>query len=69
MAGIVRELHEAGDGARGVVFAWHEGADLGHYFNAVNYGGDVKFLDGQAGGYADLDYDHREFMHTAGGKK
>ncbi|MER7684876.1 hypothetical protein [Streptomyces sp. NPDC097610] len=27
----------------------------------------MKFLDGQAGGYADLEWDHWEFMHTGGG--
>ncbi|MHB9858889.1 RHS repeat-associated core domain-containing protein [Streptomyces sp. YIM S03343] len=67
--GVVGELLNAGDGARGVIFAWRDGADLGHFFNAVNHGGNVKFLDGQAGGYADMDWDHWEFMHTGGGKK
>ncbi|MEU1185315.1 toxin glutamine deamidase domain-containing protein [Streptomyces sp. NPDC005820] len=43
------------NGARGVIFAWQEGSDIGHFFNAVNRGGNVKFVDGQAGGYADLD--------------
>ncbi|WP_442818919.1 toxin glutamine deamidase domain-containing protein [Streptomyces sp. NBC_01235] len=61
------ELLKAGNGSRGVIFAWQEGADVGHFFNAVNHGGNVKFLDGQAGGYADMDWDHWEFMHTGGG--
>lgn len=50
-AGAANELLEAGDGARGVIFAWNEGGNIGHFFNAVNHGGAVKFLDGQAGGY------------------
>ncbi|MFF4316936.1 toxin glutamine deamidase domain-containing protein [Streptomyces sp. NPDC001507] len=66
-AGVANELLKAGDGARGVIFAWNEGADIGHFFNAVNHGGNVKFLDGQAGGYADMDWDHWELMHTGGG--
>ncbi|MDQ0904036.1 RHS repeat-associated protein [Streptomyces canus] len=66
-AGITTELLKAGNGARGVIFAWQEGSDVGHFFNAVNHGGNVKFLDGQAGGYADMDWDHWELMHTGGG--
>lgn len=27
----------------------------------------MKFLDGQAGGYADMNWDHWELMHTGGG--
>ncbi|MFI1693318.1 toxin glutamine deamidase domain-containing protein [Streptomyces sp. NPDC020794] len=53
----------------GQIFTWREGSDIGHFFNAVNHGGNVKFLDGQAGGYADLDWDHWEFMHTGGGAR
>ncbi|MFI7505103.1 toxin glutamine deamidase domain-containing protein [Streptomyces sp. NPDC049687] len=65
--GVANELLKAGNGARGVIFAWQEGSDIGHFFNAVNHGGNVKFLDGQAGGYVDLDWDHWEFMHAGSG--
>ncbi|MGW1507506.1 toxin glutamine deamidase domain-containing protein [Streptomyces mirabilis] len=68
-AGIANELIKAGDGSRGVIFAWRDGSDIGHFFNAVNHGGNVKFLDGQAGGYVDLDWDHWEFMRTEGGAR
>ncbi|MEN1882251.1 toxin glutamine deamidase domain-containing protein [Streptomyces mirabilis] len=69
VAGIAKELIKAGDGSRGVIFAWRDGSDIGHFFNAVNHGGNVKFLDGQAGGYADPDWDHWEFMCTGGGAR
>jgi RHS repeat-associated protein len=38
------DVAAAGDGARGIVFAQREGA-LGHFFNAVNDGGTIRFLD------------------------
>ncbi|WP_331740771.1 toxin glutamine deamidase domain-containing protein (plasmid) [Streptomyces sp. NBC_00015] len=65
--GVANELLKAGDGSRGIVFTWQEGDDIGHFFNVVNHGGNVKFLDGQAGGYADMDWDNWDFMHTGGG--
>ncbi|WP_326809788.1 toxin glutamine deamidase domain-containing protein [Streptomyces scopuliridis] len=68
-SGVSKELLKAGDGSRRVIFAWQEGSNIGHFFNAVNHGGNVKFLDGQAGGYADMDWDHWEFMPTGGGAR
>ncbi|MEU2834699.1 toxin glutamine deamidase domain-containing protein [Streptomyces lavendulae] len=75
---ISRELLERGDGARGVVYGFtldeHGDVDWGHFFNAANDGGNIKFLDGQAGGYADLSFQHptvgeyADFMYTGGGK-
>jgi hypothetical protein len=46
-AEINNAIFHAGDGARGIVFA--KGAGGGHYFNIVNFAGDVMLLDGQAG--------------------
>ncbi|MFB6519605.1 RHS repeat-associated core domain-containing protein [Streptomyces sp. NPDC056401] len=71
--GIARDLLERGDGARGIVYGFvtdETGAiGYGHFFNAVNDGGNVKFLDGQAGGYANLDdWEYMDFMYTGGGK-
>ncbi|MFD7920754.1 toxin glutamine deamidase domain-containing protein [Streptomyces sp. NPDC059740] len=60
---IVRDMKNAGDGARGIVF----GNDKygGHVFNVINRSGDVIFLDGQIGhaGHAYNWADYR-FMRT-----
>ncbi|MFE6954654.1 toxin glutamine deamidase domain-containing protein [Streptomyces sp. NPDC057696] len=45
---IVDELLKAGPGARGIVGAWPR-AGVGHYFNVINDGGKVVFLDFQSG--------------------
>ncbi|WP_456340667.1 RHS repeat-associated core domain-containing protein [Streptomyces mirabilis] len=72
--GIAGELLRRGDGSRGIVYGFDtDGAGNipypGHFFNAVNDGGNVKFLDGQKGGYAVLDWEYYDFMYTGGGKK
>ncbi|WP_431969202.1 RHS repeat-associated core domain-containing protein, partial [Actinacidiphila sp. bgisy160] len=71
--GIAGELLRRGNGARGIVYAFDtEGSGeivAGHFFNAVNHDGRVKFLDGQAGGYADTEWEYMDFMYTGGGKK
>lgn len=72
--GIAGELLRRGDGSRGIVYGFDtEGAGNipypGHFFNAVNDGGNVKFLDGQKGGYAVLDWEYYDFMYTGGGEK
>ncbi|MFE1291739.1 RHS repeat-associated core domain-containing protein [Streptomyces sp. NPDC058751] len=71
--GIAGELLKRGDGARGIVYGFDtDGAGNipypGHFFNAVNDGGNVKFLDGQTGGYAVLNWEYYDFMYTGGGK-
>jgi filamentous hemagglutinin len=43
----------AGPGSRAIVFG-ARGTDLGHFFNVVNQGGIIRFLDGQIGGVASL---------------
>lgn len=64
---------EGGDGSRGIVYGFDtDGAGNipypGHFFNAVNDGGNVKFLDGQTGRYGVLDWEYYDFMYTGGGK-
>jgi len=46
-------MQTAGNGARGIVLGTR-GSDIGHFFNVVNQGGVIRFLDGQAGGVANL---------------
>ncbi len=48
MDGIVSQLEAAGNGSRGIV--WVYDTTGAHVFNAVNYGGEVFFVDGQAAG-------------------
>jgi len=47
MQRIAEQLDAAGNGARGIVRVAN--ASGGHVFNAVNYGGEVFFVDGQTG--------------------
>lgn len=51
-AGMERQMHNAGDGVRGIVFGPPGPGEEGHFFNVVNQKGTVRFLDGQAGGAA-----------------
>lgn len=53
IADIVRDFEAAGPGSRGLVFAQRAGQP-GHFFNVVNWQGQVIFLDGQSGHIADL---------------
>ena len=48
MERIAEQLEAAGNGARGIVRV-AAGDGPGHVFNAVNYGGEVFFIDGQTG--------------------
>ncbi|MGW6461886.1 RHS repeat-associated core domain-containing protein, partial [Streptomyces sp. NPDC055078] len=70
--GIAGDLLRRGNGARGIVYGFETNrrGDIiwGHFFNAVNDGGNVKFLDGQAGGYADTSWTYMDFMHTGARK-
>jgi hypothetical protein len=56
---VVRQLHNAGDGARGIIHGMRTGPGgmsvPGHVFNVVNRNGRVFFLDGQAGKLARLE--------------
>jgi hypothetical protein len=47
MQAIADQLQAAGNGAKGIVGVAN--GSTGHVFNAVNYGGEVFFLDGQTG--------------------
>jgi RHS repeat-associated protein len=49
-------LMGAGEGARGIVYGARKvDKRAAHVFNAVNLGGEVMFIDGQVGRYANLD--------------
>lgn len=56
---IARELHAAGDGARGIIHGMRRAPDgssvAGHVFNVVNRNGRIYYLDGQTGGWAYLE--------------
>ncbi len=67
---VVTQLHNAGDGARGIVHGMRVDARgrsvAGHVFNVVNRNGRIYFLDGQTGKFARLE-DFRgglEFLRT-----
>ena len=47
MQAIADQLQAAGNGARGLVGVTN--GSTSHIFNAVNYGGEVFFIDGQTG--------------------
>ncbi|MEU7434525.1 toxin glutamine deamidase domain-containing protein [Streptomyces sioyaensis] len=60
---IVRDLKNAGDGARAIVYGSDE--DGGHVFNIINRDGDVIFLDGQNGHASHAyNWDSYQFMRT-----
>jgi filamentous hemagglutinin len=62
--GISTIMTNAGAGSRAIVFGTR-GAEMGHFFNVVNQGGAIRFLDGQIGGAADLGgYDGWYIMFT-----
>ena len=51
---IVQRLQAAGPGARGIVYGYRGVGKVGHFFNVVNDGGKILFLDGQTGTRAQL---------------
>jgi uncharacterized protein YukE len=56
---IAQQLHNAGDGARGIIHGMRTGPGgvpvAGHVFNVVNRNGRIFFLDGQTGKLAHLE--------------
>lgn len=57
-------LQSAGSGARGIVYG-EKGLNQGHVFNAVNLRGEVAFIDGQSGRYANVaSFSELAFMRT-----
>jgi hypothetical protein len=46
---IIKKMQEYGDNSRAVIFIQWDGATVGHYFNVVNEGGHIKFIDTQKG--------------------
>ncbi|WP_051970337.1 RHS repeat-associated core domain-containing protein [Kitasatospora azatica] len=51
---IRQQMTALGYGARGVIFAENDASEIGHFFNVVNDGGRIKFLDYQSESYANL---------------
>jgi Papain fold toxin 1, glutamine deamidase len=61
-------LEDQGPGSRGIVFGSHEAGAVGHVWNAVNQGGDVRFPDFQSGMGASFEgYKSVWFLLTSGG--
>ncbi|MFB7919207.1 DUF6531 domain-containing protein [Streptomyces sp. NPDC056061] len=61
VSGIVKEMKEAGHGARGIVYGGR--GRNAHVFNVVNIKGDVIFLDGQQG-QAKLNWRNYSLLRT-----
>ena len=47
-------LERDGAGATAIIFGHTGDPEVGHYFNAINHRGVIRYLDGQSGGPADL---------------
>jgi hypothetical protein len=56
LSSVEAAMKQAGPGARGIVLGARPGGPNvpGHFFNVVNEGGAIHFVDGQVGGTADL---------------
>ncbi|MEU4163805.1 ricin-type beta-trefoil lectin domain protein [Actinoplanes sp. NPDC026670] len=61
---IVKRMQDFGEGSRGIVVGLRGPGETGHAFNVVNQGGVIRFLDGQAGGVADLEDGYKSFLVT-----
>ncbi|MFD5736647.1 toxin glutamine deamidase domain-containing protein [Streptomyces sioyaensis] len=60
---IVRDIKDAGDGARGIIFGGDKHG--GHVFNVINRDGDIIFIDGQSGHAAHAyNWKNYQFMRT-----
>jgi hypothetical protein len=46
---VEAQLAQGGANARGILFGYRPGAQIGHFLNIVRYNGDVLLLDGQVG--------------------
>ena len=59
-------LSRLGPGARGIVHGIRNGGQsTGHFFNAVDQGGKIRYLDAQTGAAADLEgFSHWQFLTT-----
>ena len=53
---IEQQMQAAGKGATGIVFGYIPSHRLGHVFNVINQNGKVRFLDGQTGKAANLNF-------------
>ncbi|PIT49920.1 hypothetical protein BHC46_01275 [Snodgrassella alvi] len=62
---IVKEMAQAGSGARGIVYGSNGPGTVGHVFNVVNQKGGINFVDGQTGrGAITGGYKSYGFMRT-----
>ena len=57
-------MQAAGHGARGIVLGYTPGEKLGHVFNVVNQHGVIRFLDGQTGKPAILNFKQYQLLRT-----
>jgi hypothetical protein len=48
-AEMAAAMRDAGPGSRAIVFGQSSSAEIGHFFDVVNDGGTIRFLDGQSG--------------------
>jgi hypothetical protein len=53
IGGATKVMQGWGSGSRAIVFGGRNGG-VGHFFNVVNQRGTIRFLDGQAGGAANV---------------
>ena len=49
---VTTKMHNAGNGATGVIFGHRGNGRVGHFFNVTNKNGKIQFLDFQKGGSA-----------------
>ena len=62
---IIKEMAQAGSGARGIVYVSNGPGSVGHVFNVVNQKGGINFVDGQTGGAAITNgYKYFQLMRT-----
>jgi hypothetical protein len=65
ISSIEQFLTRGGPGARGIVYGGRGPGELAHFFNAVNQGGDVVFIDATTGGLANTQgYSFFQMMRT-----
>ena len=54
---IVSTMSKAGNGAQGVVYVGSgKAGEVGHVFNVINQKGAIRFVDGQTGGAANINW-------------
>ena len=65
---IISQVRAGGPGTRGIVYGGRGSVsepEVGHFFNVINQGVDVRFLDGQTGQLVtEFDFDWFGFLRT-----